>query len=214
MLRDDLQRLKRTVEGRTVFILGGGPSVTPQILSKLNEENKLVFCLNSSVKFIKNPCGLMWCDDSWAANNSELVHSLNCPKFYVRSNGQAYIRTGTYGFGRSTILHKKSDFGASPDIDIVCGNNSGAYAINLLVNCNVDTINLIGFDMKADKNIAHFHNDYTYPVRPSVYSDMFIPSINSLAETLKKSGSKTKIFNCNPHSELKCFEFKRIEDVK
>lgn len=212
MIRDDLQRLKNLVEGRTVFILGGGPSVTPDILKKLNDSGSLVFCLNSSVKFIKSPCGLLWCDDSWAANNIDAINSVQCPKFAVKANAQAYIRSNIKGFGSATVLHKESDFGISMDINCVCGNNSGANSINLLVNCGADIINLIGFDMKADGNVAHFHTDYTYAIRPSVYSDIFIPSINSLAEGIKDANVKTKIFNCNAHSNLKCFEFKDISN--
>lgn len=213
-MREDLQRLKNSVEGRTVFILGGGPSVTPEILQTLNNRTSKVFCLNSSAKAILNPLGLMWCDESWAGQNLDYVNTLKCPKFYVKHNGQTHIQKGIYGIGRSTILHKSGDFGLDPDVNNVRGNNSGANAINLLINCKAAQIGLIGFDMNVAKNnVAHFHRDYTYAIRPSVYKDLFIPSIESMKESMDAAGTPTKVFNCNKFSALKCFEYKELEKM-
>lgn len=213
-MREDLQRLKNSVEGRTVFILGGGPSVTPDILEALNTKTTKVFCLNSSAKSIAAPLGVMWCDESWAGQHFDYVSKLTCPKFYVKHNGQTHIRKGMYGLGRSTILNKSGDFGLDPDINNVRGNNSGANAINLLINCKASKIGLIGFDMNVTKNnVAHFHRDYTYAIRPSVYKDLFIPSIESMKESMDAAGTITKVYNCNKFSALKCFEYKELEKM-
>lgn len=213
-MREDLQRLKNSVEGRTIFILGGGPSVTPEILDALNTKTTKVFCLNSSVKYINSPLGLLWADDSWAAQNFDHVNKLSCPKFYAKINGTAYINQNIYGICRSTILNKTGDFGLDPDINNVRGNNSGAYAINLLVNCKAASIGLVGFDMNVTaKHVAHFHKDYTYAVRPSIYVDLFIPAINSIREAMDAAGARTKVYNCNKFSALKCFEHKELEKM-
>lgn len=213
-MRLDLQRLINTVEGRTVFILGGGASVTPEIIASLNQSRAKTFCLNSSAKFINAPIAVMWCDDSWAATNLRYLDTLTCPKFYVKTNGGTHINGGYKGLSSSTVLNKTGDFGFDTVIDNVRGNNSGANAINLLVNCRVAKIALVGFDMAVSRNNkAHFHSDYTYSIRPSVYSDLFIPSINSMADALSANGSKTQIFNCNKFSSLKCFEYKDIKEM-
>jgi hypothetical protein len=65
----------------------------------------------------------------------------------------------------------------------------------------------------AKNNKAHFHTDYTYAVRPAVYKDLFIPSIVSMHKKAIECGVKTKIYNCNKFSELKCFDFKDIKDL-
>lgn len=213
-MREDLQRLKNSVEGRTVFILGGGPSVTPEVLDILNTKTNKVFCLNSSVKFIKRPVGLLWCDEAWAGQNLDYVNNLTCPKFYVKRDGITHIRKNIYGVGKSTILNKTGDFGMDSSIDNVRGNNSGANAINLLINCKVASIGLVGFDMNVTKNhVAHFHKDYTYAIRPSVYKDLFIPSIQSMKEVMDSVGTLTKVYNCNKFSALKCFEHKELEKM-
>lgn len=213
MLRDDLQRLKCSVEGRTVFILGGGPSVTPDILSIINENRIKTFALNSSVKFINNPIGLLWCDDSWANNNEKTVRELDCPKFYVKMHARTYIKNNIKGFCGSTVLNKTGDYGFDKDINNVRGNNSGANAINLLVNCGARVIGLLGFDMNTERGKAHFHNDYTYAIIPSVYSDLFIPSIVSMNDYIKSTGCSVRIYNCNENSALRCFEYKNFKDM-
>ncbi len=212
-MREDLQRLIKTVGGRTVFILGGGPSVTPLILDTLNKSASKVVCLNSAVKFIDNPLAVMWCDNSWASNNLAVLDRLTCPKFYTKSHAAAQITSNKRSISNSTILHKTGEFGFDMDINNVRGNNSGAHCINLLSNCNARTIALIGFDMHAPNNVAHFHNEYTYAVRPSVYSELFIPSIESMVDIIKQHKPNVHIYNCNENSALKCFPYKHMDDL-
>lgn len=212
-MRRQLQHLKNNVEGRTIFILGGGTSVTPSILQFLNEKRN-VFCLNSSSKFIDDPIGILWCDNSWISNNLEYVKTLECPKIYVMQNGDNHIRSNLSGIGNSIVIGKQRNKSFSSDINYVCGNNSGAYAINLLSNCKAKTIGLIGFDMYAESNKAHFHSEYTYSIRPSIYSSAFVPAITAMANEITNSGMKINIYNCNPRSALKCFEYKDYKDIK
>lgn len=213
MVREDLQRLIEVVSGRTVFILGGGTSITPETLQLLNDNSALVLGLNSSAKYINKVCGVLWCDSPWGATNMKYLDSVSAPKFFVSNTGSNYIKTDIRTTSRSTVLNKTGDFGFDVNIDNVRGNNSGAYSINLLVNCKAAKIGLIGYDMHTVKGKAHFHNEYTYSIRPSVYPELFIPSIESMAKALKDSGNRTKIYNCNQFSSLKCFEFKKIEEM-
>lgn len=209
-MREDLQQLKNVAEGRTVFILGGGASVTPEMIERLNQPKTKVFCLNSSVKFITNPIAVLWCDDSWAATNKDLLDAYKFPKFAVRSNGANYIPKDIRTQSNATVIAKTGQIGFDHNIDNVKGNNSGCYAINLLVNCKVKEIVLVGFDMYSTGNKAHFHTDYTYSIRPSVYSDMFIPAMEQLNKELSATGIGTKIYNTNFASGLKCFEFREL----
>lgn len=211
-MRNELQEFKDSVEDRTVFILGGGCSVTAEDIKFLNQD-KLVFCLNSSAKDISNPVGILWCDDSWASSNLDFLNTKKCRKFYVRSSASHYIKNNIKAIAGSNVIEKKDDYGFSFDINSVCGNNSGAYAINLLTNCGVKNIGLIGFDMGVVNNRAHYHNDYTYAIRPDVYSKLFIPSIEAMNASIEKYKVNVNIFNCNPTSNLRCFNFKEKEDI-
>ena len=212
-MREELQEFKDSVVDRTVFILGGGSSVTQEILQFLNNSDKLVFCLNSSAKYIERPIGILWCDDSWASSNLEFLNSKDCIKFYVRSSASNYIKNNIKAIGKSNVIEKKDEIGFSFKIDEVSGNNSGSYAINFLINCGVRRIALVGFDMHVNNGKAHFHNDYTYSIRPQVYTSLFIPSIEHIHETIKKYNLNVEIFNCNRESSLKCFDYKDIRDI-
>jgi hypothetical protein len=134
-MRIEIQRLKKAVEGRTVFILGGGHSVTPDIVDILNRDGVKVFCLNSGSKFIHSPLGILWYDDSWAGMNFDFLNKKMCPKFYVRSNAINNVKADIRSLCNSTVLNKTGDFGLDEIIYNVRGNNSGAHAINLLINC-------------------------------------------------------------------------------
>lgn len=206
----NIQGFKNKIEGRTVFILGGGASVTSDILSILNNTDK-VFCLNSSIKFINNPLAVLWCDHGWIAEdkNFKMAKEKTNYRFFVKDNGQI----DKISFCDSITIKKTGNFGYdSSNIQYVRGNNSGAYSINLLVNCKVSKIILVGFDMKIEKNKSHFHNEYSYPIRHDTYTSLFIPSIESMANELKKIGSEVKIYNTNEYSNLKCFEYKSLEE--
>lgn len=213
MVRPDLQRLIDAVSGRTVFIIGGGPSVSPEMIATLNDSGALCFGLNSSAKFIKSPVGVLWTDNSWGAKNKPYLDKLVCPKFFVTTSGRNYIKKDIKTQSNATVVHKSGESGFDNCIDHVKGNNSGAFAINLLVNCGAKRLGLVGYDMHTEKGRAHFHNEYDYAIRPEVYKNHFIPCIEAMAEVIKSSGYSTKIYNCNPFSSLKCFDFRSIGDI-
>ena len=213
MIREDLQHLKTNVEGRTVFILGGGLSVTSAILTSLNKPKVKVLALNSGFKWVQNPTAVLWCDHSWAGNNFDVLSRMACPIFAARTNiGRDHLIEDTRTVANSTVLGISGKTGYDPNIDYVRGNNSGAYAINLLVNCKAKNIILVGFDMRSDRGKAHFHDDYTYCVRGTVYKDLFIPCIESMYKEMKEMNVKVNIYNANSDSELKCFPFINMDD--
>lgn len=157
---------------------------------------------------------MLWCDDSWASKNYSHLNKPKCLNFQVSRNAQPYIEKHIHGICKSTVLHKTGDFGMDSNINHVRGNNSGANAINLLINCKVAKIGLIGFDMHlSPTNAAHFHKDYTCAIRPSVYKDLFIPSINSMKIAMDSAGVLTKVYNCNRYSSLKCFDYMSLDDL-
>lgn len=211
MVRSDLQHLKDKLGGRVVFILGGGTSVTPEILEYLNRPEHKVVALNSAFKFLKSPVAVIWGDSSWGATNDRALRALSCPKFIVTQCSNFSIAKDVRSTGDATPLNYTGEFGIDCNIDNVRGNNAGATSINLLVNCGVNTIILVGYDMYATRTRAHFHDDYTYTIRPDVYSTKFIPCINSMEKAIRESGMNVKIFNANPDSELKCFEFIELD---
>lgn len=209
MLRPALQTFKNIVEGRTVFLIGGGYSIEKYKQLPMISDKK-IFCINSSLKYVESPIGVLWMDDSWASKNLDLLKTKNCSKFYVRNNTEHVIKQNKTGLAGCLYLNKTGEYGYDSDVNNVRGNNSGGAAINFLVNMKCKKIILLGFDMGLIENKAHFHREYDYTIRDNVYEKQFIPSINSLAEKIKNCN--TEIINCTPNSKLNCFKKDYLEN--
>jgi hypothetical protein len=92
------------------------------------------------------------------------------------------------------------------------GNNSMYACINLAWHLGFKTIYLLGLDLNGD-DAMHFHSGYTHRfagMKPQ-YSKMRA-SFEKNAPVFEKNG--LKIYNCNPNSAVRCFEFKSPFDDK
>ena len=211
-----LQEFRDSVAGRRVFIVCGGPSVTDNTLKLLNSTKHKVICINSACEFIDNPYAVMWCDDSWANLNYNWLQSYNGWKFAVKNEHIAksyFQRADVLGFAKSLVLGKSGDSGYDNRLEYVRGNNTGTNAINFLVNCNVSSIGIVGMDMNTEGGKAHFHKKYTFPIKRGIYTNLFLPSVTSLGEDLKKYNNEIKIFNCSQHSKVTCFDYKPLKEL-
>ncbi len=200
-MRKELQDFYNTVSGRKVFIIGGGPSLKEIDISLLDQ--KLTIRINVAYKIIKNPTALYWCDESWAASAYDDINKIECFKFTGKHSADGFIKDNIKSIGGATVLKRTGDFGIDPNIDHVRGNNSGAHVINLLANMAVSDIILLGFDGKILDNKSHWHSGYGLPMSNYIYSDMFIPSICSMAVPLKNMG--INVVNLSKRSAIDCF---------
>ena len=196
---NQLEKLRSDISGSVVFIVGGGPSVSSNQIEFLNKSNYKIICINSSCKFFENPFAIMWIDDSWGASNKKMLDESTSYKISIKQQQLAdtYHKRNMFGQSKSVIIGKSGDFGLDPNPYSVRGNNTGTNAINFAVNAGAKTIGLVGFDMKHDGSKSHFHNDYKLAIRPSIYSDMFLPSIESMAKVIAQFEYPVKIYNCS-----------------
>lgn len=210
-MRPMLQDLYNKLSGRVVFIVGGGPSCETQDLSVLDKKHTIV--LNKGFKSFPNATALYWCDEDWASKNFDDLQKHPCKlrfnaKFHV---SQVHFDKNTQGLAGCTLLKRTGDFGIDSDVNHVRGNNSGAHAINLAANMGARKIVLLGYDMRIVDGKTHWHGGYQLAMRPSIYNDLFIPSINSMAIPLKTMG--VKVVNATPNSNLKCFPYEPLESL-
>lgn len=207
----EIQDLYAKFHNNTVFVIGGGPSVSTIDLELLRQKN--VLCLNSAYKYFDSCDAILWCDSSWASKHDDELRSNSAIKLGclsgVRAVGRDYSRKT---IGNSTVLAKTGSSGYDPNIMNVKGNNSGTMAINLLMNMAVKTIILIGFDMNTDKNKSHFHSDYDFVVPKSIYQDMFIPNFKDLMRECKKYNMTSTILNASTESALTIFKKIHLKD--
>lgn len=200
-MRKELQDFYNTVSGRKVFIVGGGPSLKDIDISILDK--RLTVGINVAYKILKNPTALYWCDESWAASVYEDISKIACFKFTGKHSADGFIKDNIKSVGGATVLKRTGDFGIDTDIDHVRGNNSGAHVINLLANMKVSDIILLGFDGRILDNKSHWHSGYGLPMNNSIYSDIFTPSICSMAMPLKNMG--VNVVNLSAKSAISCF---------
>lgn len=215
MLIEKIQEFRASVAGERVFILGGGPSVTEPVLALLNSSKHKTLCINSSCEFISNPYAVMWCDESWSNKNADWLTRYDGWKFSVKNEYLAknYFNKDVLGQFKSIPIGKSGDNGFDERFEYVRGNNTGTNAINFLINCGVSSIGLVGMDMGMDGGKTHFHTKYSFPIKKEIYSNIFLPSIQSMACELDKLGKASRIYNCSKYSRITNFEYKQLKDL-
>lgn len=205
-LRTEIQSFKKKAEGQTVFIIAGGPSLKDFDFSILKD--KTCIALNSAYKGIPNLDAILWTDNDWAAKHYDNLMLYEGCKFQTRTCGDRFVNSETKGFANSCVLNKMNDYGFTMDINSVCGNNSGAQALNFVTNLKPYRIILLGYDMGYSKGRTHWHEGYEV-TDASVYRNLFIPSINLMAPFIEKMG--VDVVNCNENSNLECFRKDSLE---
>ena len=218
--------------GASAFLIGGGPSFKDINVEKLSSAGFLTFGLNNSVKgfrpdlwacvddpthFIKS----LWLDpkimkfapmshadkkifDNETWKEMEMTVG-DCPNvFYYRRNED--FKAGQYLFEDTVNWGNHTKLGGGRSVMLA--------AIRLSFYLGIRKIYLLGvdFDM-SDKNKYHFEQNRT---------DSAIKNNNDTYNLLKTRFAELKpifeendfhIFNCNPESGLKVFDFVSFEDA-
>jgi hypothetical protein len=208
-MRDGLQQLYNQVAGRQIFVIGGGPSF--QYVDKSLLKGKPIICINTAYREFDDALALYWCDESWVGNHYDNIMKHPCPlRFTARHAADGYLKTGKLATGNATVLKRTGDYGIDTDVNHVRGNNSGAHILNLLANMKARRIILLGYDMGLSKGKSHWHEGHGLPMSNSIYSDLFIPSISSMAAPLKNL--KVDVVNCSETTNLTCFKQDKLEN--
>jgi len=209
-MRPSLQHFMNKIKGKTVFMVGGGDSISSMVDFSLLQ-NELVFCINDSYMDIITPVGLYWVDDTWMSERYEKLKEYTDMDIFTSKTASHInydIKNDPRTLGNTIILKRISDFGYAPDFDTVCGNNSGVQALNFVVNMSPSNVILLGYDMRrGDTGRTHYHDEYRPHIPDDVYSTLFLPSINKFAKEYKESGKSVNIYNANPDSAVRCFNF-------
>lgn len=96
---------------------------------------------------------------------------------------------------------------------LVNGDNSGHGALNLAYCLGANPIYLLGYDFYfagPQKKRSHFHKVYRYDLGEASFKS-FIKFFKKTSEILRRLG--VQVYNCNPKSHLKFFDFVDIDKV-
>src|SRR6185312_11080654 len=178
-----INELYQKINGRDVYIVGGGPSLKNVDISLL--KNEKIITINNAYKLFEHAEALYWCDPGWADRHYRLLGAHPCKLRFKAM--VSHIVSNIRGVHNEITLNKTGDFGYDPNQINVRGNNGGVQCLHLIINMKPKRIFLLGYDMKLIDRQTHWHNEHTgNPVTTSIYNNLFIPSMESLALEIKK----------------------------
>lgn len=193
--------------GETAFVLGGGPSLTPDDVSRL--EGRKVIAVNAAYRMAPWAQYLFFSDHHWflprakavedfagttVTTSRRSVEALPKIKLIARSKGHGFPDRGT------------------PELR--AGKSSGGMGVSLAYALGASRIVMLGFDMRVVEGRSHWHDEYFH--RPAsnfepYYRDIFIPAFNGWNEDAKANG--VEILNATPGSAIKEFPFVSLGEV-
>lgn len=161
------------VDRDTVFVVGGGPSLSSFNLSKLS--NYHTICINQSVFDIPNPDYLITCDYTFLIKlGKERLSTLSCTRVFVANFiGEALKETGGkiidphcnlfYDLSSfDTIIKARNRSGIGGTFrDFRSGGNSGYCGFQLAVLLGYKKIVFVGIDLTIVGRKTHYHSVYT-----------------------------------------------------
>ncbi len=194
-------------DGRTIFVIGGGPSVSDTDLSPIAESGCDVIGVNSSYKlgsFI-NYC---WFGDyEWWLNETNLKEYSG---FIAHCNERSDLFVGNRSFARSRS--KPSGIETNP-MQVAWNASSGGSAVNFAYHLGARKIVLVGYDMQTVCGRKNWHDEHPVPesvIRGNVYAseqaylDDLYKRFRKPFKDIKKDAESMgiNIINCTPGSAL------------
>lgn len=194
-------------KGETVFLLGGGPSLTGVDLCALRGRQTMT--INSSLHLARD-AGLdngvlFFMDNGWWHAHRDAV--LAWPGS-VMTLSRAAKRDAPNAVRRIQMSYPSDGFPAPPAIR--WGRSSGHVAIALAVAMGAQRIVLLGYDMQVVAGRSHHHADYNRVGHPDVYEE-FRRHFEGWNAAAKAIG--VEIVNATPGSALIEFPAVDLSDI-
>ena len=205
-------------QGQRAFILGGGPSLQGFDFDRLKGERVIavnaafIFCMFADILFFMDKANFhapltkgrmrdgakkAWEDFKGYKVFLDLLNNRKIPGCY-----QLYANS-TIPMGLTHTMKK----------GLVHGDNSGHGALNLAYCLGANPIYLLGYDfyfVGPKKIRGHFHKIYNHELSETGFKS-FIKYFKKSSEILRRVG--IQVYNCNPKSHLKYFDFADIDKV-
>lgn len=196
--RDGFWRVPRIWPGRTVFILGGGPSLKTVDVRRLRGQR--VLAVNNAYKLGAWIDAVYCMDGKWLPREKDGLAQFPGLKVSVCDQHSSDL-------GRMLgvrVVRGRNAPGLCREPDTIARNlSAGAGAINLAVHLGAKRIVLLGYDMRSIDGKRNWHDDYPpNPKVPDPYGS-FLTRFPGIAEDLKRLN--IECINATPGSALKCF---------
>lgn len=187
--------------GKTVFIIGGGPSISELNLDLIRKQK--VIGINSAFRLGNWIDVIFFNDKRWLKiERSMLIHY---PGLIVST---AYIKDLKLNILRA---YRSGIYGISKDPRVLRFNeSSGGAAINLAVHFGAKRIVLLGYDMKKVGDRHNFHNVYQENLERDPYPRYLVP-FKQIKEDADELG--VEIINATVDSAIDVFQKMTLEEA-
>lgn len=171
----------KPLKGRSVTIVGGGPSVTQDIVDAVHCGP--IICANNSFMLVRKPVLVVALDRRWYLWHGQALQAAG-------HTAVTALRTGTNIQYRGAFYSMKKDREATYPTDsaTLTGKNSGHAAIALAINLGARQIFLVGFDMGFIHGRTHYHEGHPVPSSEANYKTRFRPALEKLCVMSQAKG--------------------------
>lgn len=186
---------------RSVFLIGGGPSLTGFDFECLRGRG-VVVAINDAFRYVPWADACFSIDMLWLRNRATELRTFTGERIaavpdYFRFQPQLpfltkYRRVSRVGFNRTNIY---------------TGDNSGYAALHLALMRNAARVALLGFDMNKP---GHWHKGYEW-ISPDPQFRVWAANFSVLALQAMRQG--TRVINCNPASAVTAFPFADWQEI-
>lgn len=175
-------------EGKTVFCVGSGPSLTKKDCAAIEKTGSPIIAVNSSWQAVPSASILFAGDEAWwTANLSQL-------------NTRAALWTTSMSASLKYNLRLFKSSGRHW--------NSGLRAIELAESLGAEKVVLLGYDCSVRRG-AHWHGKHDKTLNPtSGVCQSWIAQFKQLSQRVK-----VPVINCSRETVLTCFPQVNLEDI-
>lgn len=196
-------------KGRTVFVLGGGPSISDTPLELLDGDYRVLGVNDAAFDYPHIVDAIYFGDCKYCGMRFDKLRAFeglrmtSCQRLYHLK----WIKT--WKRGKPHGIDQKPGF-------ISWNGNSGFSAINVAYHLGAETVVLLGFDMSAketeDGLQYHYHNNYKSTPAKNCYHT-YLKSVPMIARDAKKMG--LEIINASMETVIpqKFFRRERLENL-
>lgn len=200
---DKFNKINGMLEGKRCFIVGRGESLRGFDFSRL--KNEFVIVINEAMLSCPSNA-VVFCDRGmWRENKDALFEYTG----YIF----AAERTKYYEVDKrdNVYIYPLSNFGLGEKIEygMYSGASSGMIAINIALCMKAREIYLLGYDML--EKTGHKYFDDLSPV-PQHYANRkwLVDQLKCYTEHFSRLDN---VYNLNPDSGIKCFQYRNVDEV-
>jgi len=189
-----IQELKGVQSGKCV-IFGGGTSLEKVKLKKID---------TSLMRLAVNRCFL----------ETRIDFQVYTDSFFVEWTEDHPIQDGTILIGLGSKIFERTDYYFNWN-DVVEGFHTGFYALQIAELLGFEEIYLLGYDYYMKNGKLHYYDGKFGTSITRAERKMYSRVMNSdrLLKDFDRIKWKARIYNCNPESRLKKFQFRRLKDA-